>query len=33
MTESYNPEIVMNFERETWSRCAESYGETFVGMM
>lgn len=32
MTERYDPEIVMNFERETWSRCAEGYGETFAGI-
>jgi ubiquinone/menaquinone biosynthesis C-methylase UbiE len=32
MSESMNPEVVTQFEHETWSRCAESYLDTFAGM-
>jgi ubiquinone/menaquinone biosynthesis C-methylase UbiE len=32
MSESMNPEVVTQFEHENWSRCAESYLDTFAGM-
>ena len=32
MSESMNPEVVTKFERDTWSRCAESYLDTFAGL-
>ena len=32
MSELMNPEVVTKFEHDTWSRCAESYLETFAGM-
>jgi len=32
MSEGINPQVVTEFEHETWSRCAESYLDTFAGM-
>ena len=32
MSELMNPEVVTKFEHDTWSRCAESYLDTFAGM-
>jgi ubiquinone/menaquinone biosynthesis C-methylase UbiE len=32
MSESINPEVVTQFEHKTWSRCAESYLDTFAGL-
>jgi len=32
MSESISPEVVDKFEHETWSRCAESYLDTFAGL-
>ena len=32
MSESMNPEVVTKFEHDTWSRCAQSYLDTFAGM-
>ena len=30
MSELMNPEVVTKFEHDTWSRCAESYLDTFA---
>jgi ubiquinone/menaquinone biosynthesis C-methylase UbiE len=32
MSETINPEVVDKFEHETWSRCADSYLDTFAGL-
>jgi ubiquinone/menaquinone biosynthesis C-methylase UbiE len=32
VSESMSPEVVTKFEHETWSRCAESYLDTFAGV-
>ena len=32
MTELMNPDVVTKFEHDTWSRCADSYLDTFAGM-
>jgi cyclopropane fatty-acyl-phospholipid synthase-like methyltransferase len=32
MSESINPDVVTQFEHDAWSRCAESYLDTFAGM-
>lgn len=32
MNESYDAEFVANYERDTWSRCAEGYADTFAGI-
>ncbi len=32
MEVSFDPNIVTEFERETWGRCAESYANTFAGI-
>ena len=30
MSEAINPDVVTQYERETWNRCAESYLDTFA---
>jgi SAM-dependent methyltransferase len=32
MNEGFDPDVVAQFERDTWSRCADSYIETFAGI-
>jgi SAM-dependent methyltransferase len=32
MSEGFDPNVVARYERETWSRCADSYAETFAGI-
>ncbi len=32
MNEGFDPDVVANYERDTWSRCADSYVETFGGI-
>lgn len=32
MNEGYDPDFVSNYERETWSRCADGYVDTFAGI-
>jgi SAM-dependent methyltransferase len=32
MSEGFDPDVVSKFERDTWSRCADSYVETFAGI-
>jgi SAM-dependent methyltransferase len=32
MSEAINPDVVTQFEHATWSRCAQSYLETFAGL-
>ncbi len=32
MSDAINPDVVTQYERETWSRCAESYIDTFAAL-
>jgi ubiquinone/menaquinone biosynthesis C-methylase UbiE len=32
MSEGFDPDVVAQYERDTWSRCADSYVETFAGI-
>ncbi len=32
MSEGFDPDVVARYERDTWSRCADSYVETFGGI-
>jgi len=32
MNEEFDPDVVAKYERDTWSRCAESYVDTFAGI-
>ena len=32
MNEVFDPDVVAKYERETWSRCADDYVETFAGI-
>jgi len=32
MTEGFDPDFVADYERETWSRCADDYVDTFAGI-
>ena len=32
MTEKFDPDVVAKYERETWSRCAQDYVDTFAGI-
>jgi SAM-dependent methyltransferase len=32
MVEPFSPDVVTQYERETWSRCAESYLDTFAAL-
>ena len=32
MNEVYDPDVVAKYERETWSRCADDYVDTFAGI-
>jgi len=32
MTEKFDPDVVAKYERETWSRCADDYVDTFAGI-
>lgn len=32
MTEGYDPDIIAEYERSTWSRCADGYIDTFAGI-
>ena len=32
MSEGFDPDVVAKYERDTWSRCADSYVETFGGI-
>jgi SAM-dependent methyltransferase len=32
MNEGFNPDVVAKYERDTWSRCADNYVDTFAGI-
>ena len=32
MNEVFDPDVVAKYERETWSRCADDYVDTFAGI-
>lgn len=32
MSEGFDPDVVAKFERDTWSRCADDYVDTFAGL-
>lgn len=32
MNEVFDPDVVAKYERETWSRCADDYADTFAGI-
>lgn len=32
MTENFDPDVVAKYERDTWSRCANNYVDTFAGI-
>jgi len=32
MNEAFDPDVVAQYERDTWSRCANSYVDTFAGI-
>jgi len=32
MNEGYDPDVVAEYERDTWSRCADDYVDTFAGI-
>jgi SAM-dependent methyltransferase len=32
MNEGFDPDVVAKYERDTWSRCAEDYVDTFAGL-
>jgi SAM-dependent methyltransferase len=32
MNEAFDPDVVAEYERETWSRCADNYIDTFAGI-
>ena len=32
MNEGFDPDVVAKYERDTWSRCAEDYVDTFAGI-
>jgi SAM-dependent methyltransferase len=32
MSEGFDPDVVSEYERDTWNRCADSYVETFAGL-
>ena len=32
MSEGFDPDVVARFERDTWSRCADNYVDTFAGI-
>jgi len=32
MNEGFDPDVVAEYERETWSRCADDYVDTFAGI-
>ncbi len=32
MSEGFDPDVVSKYERDTWSRCADSYSDTFAGI-
>lgn len=32
MTEGFDPDVVAEYERDTWNRCAEDYVDTFAGI-
>jgi SAM-dependent methyltransferase len=32
MNEEFDPDVVAKYERETWSRCADDYVDTFAGI-
>ena len=32
MNEGYDPDVVTEYERDTWSRCADDYVDTFAGI-
>ena len=32
MNEGFDPDVVASYERETWSRCADGYVDTFAGI-
>jgi hypothetical protein len=32
MNEGFNPDVVAEYERDTWSRCAGNYVDTFAGI-
>ena len=32
MSEEFDPDVVVEYELDTWSRCAEDYVDTFAGI-
>jgi cyclopropane fatty-acyl-phospholipid synthase-like methyltransferase len=32
MNEGFDPDVVAKYERDTWSRCADDYANTFAGI-
>jgi hypothetical protein len=32
MSEGFDPDVVADYERVTWSRCADNYIDTFAGI-
>ena len=32
MNDNYDPDLITNYERDTWARCAEKYIDTFAGL-
>jgi len=32
MSEGFDPDVVAKYERDTWGRCADSYGDTFASI-